>query len=85
MAGEGAINADAPAGDTAEERVKRDRLVGPVQLDRPFGGAAGQRRVPGTGAIATPTRLSQAKMVGKSWLASVLQTASQISPRGSAD
>ena len=46
MAGEGAVDADASAGDTAEERVKRDRLVGPEELDTPFGRAAGQRCVP---------------------------------------
>ena len=56
MAGEGAIDADASAGDTAEERVKRDRLVSPEKLDRPFSRAAGQRRVPGTGVIATLPR-----------------------------
>ena len=50
------IDADATAGNTAEERVKRDRLVGPEELDRPLGGAAGQRRVPGTGAVATLPR-----------------------------
>ena len=43
---ERAIDADAPAGNTAEERVERDRLVSPEKLDRSFGGAAGQRRVP---------------------------------------
>ena len=53
MARERTIDANSSAGNTAEERVKRDRLVGPEELDRPLGGAAGQRRVPGTGAIAT--------------------------------
>ena len=42
VAGERAIDADAPAGNTAEERVKRDRLVSPEKLDRPFSRAAGQ-------------------------------------------
>ena len=35
------IDADATAGNTAEERVKRDRLVGPEKLDRSFGGGEG--------------------------------------------
>ena len=56
MARERTIDANSSAGNTAEERVKRDRLVGPEELDRPLGGAAGQRRVPGTGAIATLPR-----------------------------
>ena len=56
MARERTIDANSSAGNTAEERVKRDRLVGPEELDRPLGGAAGQRRVPGTGAIATLAR-----------------------------
>ena len=52
MARKGAIDADASGGST-QEVAKRDRLVSPVQLNVPLGGAAGQRRVPGTGAIAT--------------------------------
>ena len=44
------------SGCTAEERVERGRLVGSEELDRSLGGAAGQRRVPGTGAIATLLR-----------------------------
>ena len=44
MARDRLIDADATAGNTAEERVKRDRLVGPEKLDRSFGGAAGARR-----------------------------------------
>ncbi len=44
------------SGCTAEERVERDRLVGSEELDRSLGGAAGQRRVPLTGAIATLAR-----------------------------
>ena len=56
MARERTIDANSSAGNTAEERVKRDRLVGPEELDRPLGGTAGQRRVPGTRAIATLPR-----------------------------
>ena len=55
MARKGAIDADASGGST-QEVAKRDRLVSPVQLNVPLGGAAGQRRVPGTGAIATLAR-----------------------------
>ena len=36
MAGEGAIDADATAGDSAEERVERNRLVGPEELYGPL-------------------------------------------------
>ena len=42
VARERTIDANSSAGNTAEERVKRDRLVGPEELDRPLGGAAGQ-------------------------------------------
>ena len=34
------IDADATAGNTAEERVKRNRLVGPEELNRPLGGSS---------------------------------------------
>ena len=39
MARERTIDANSSAGNTAEERVKRDRLVGPEELDRPLGGS----------------------------------------------
>jgi hypothetical protein len=37
VAGKGAVDANSSAGNTAEERVKRDRLVGPEELDGPIG------------------------------------------------
>ena len=56
MARERLIDACSSAWNSAEERVERNRLVCPEELNTPLGRAARQRRVPRTGAIATLAR-----------------------------